>query len=91
MHYEYLPTPEATLQFKGQGTARYATTKSSIKIPDEFYQDKTITQVSAEFSVVDGRMSVGPLLPMLTDWGDESAIREHIEILLWDQSKPETP
>ena len=80
---EYVSTPEATLDFKGQGTARYATTKTDILIPEEFYNDETITHASVEFSVVDGRMSIGPLFPMLTDWGNESSVQEHLEILLW--------
>ncbi|GAA4650196.1 hypothetical protein GCM10023116_24790 [Kistimonas scapharcae] len=75
--------PELLLKFIGNGTARYAETLPLFRIPEQFYSDSMIQHVSAEFSVVDGRMSIGPWLSMLTDWGDESSVLNNIEILLW--------
>ncbi len=80
----YVPSePELLLNFIGTGSARYADALPLLRIPDQFYNDSAIQHVAAEFSVVDGRMSIGPWVPMLTDWGDESSVRSHIEILLW--------
>ncbi|WP_211829410.1 mannan-binding lectin [Kistimonas asteriae] len=81
------PMADAELRFEGQGTARYATTTKSIWIPKEFYENENIAHVSAEFSVVDGRMSLGPLWPMLTDWGNESSVQPYVELLLWSRTK----
>ncbi len=75
--------PDALLRFYGNGLARYTTTIPWFRVPEPFYDNTSIQHVTIEFSVVDGRLSVGPWFPMLTDWGDASSVREHVEQLLW--------
>ena len=79
---EGVPSPDAQFSFKGVGKARHAST-DLFQIPAAFYLNRQIDHIAVDFSVVDGRMSVGPWLPMKSPWGDPSAVREHLELLLW--------
>lgn len=69
------------LSFGGAGKARYATT-NFFRVPVSFYDNENIKHIAVDFSVVDGRMTVGPWLPMSGGWEDLSSVREHQLLLI---------
>jgi len=79
---EGIPIPDLALSFKGAGDARYAST-NVFRVPASFYLNRQIDHIAVDFSVVDGRMSVGPWLPMKSDWSDASSVSQHLQLLLW--------
>ncbi|GAA4650197.1 hypothetical protein GCM10023116_24800 [Kistimonas scapharcae] len=79
---EGVPAPDLELSFRGVGDARYAST-DVFRIPASFYLNRQIDHIAVDFSVVDGRMSIGPWLPMRSDWSDASSVSQHLQLLLW--------
>ena len=79
---EGIPAPDAQLSFKGVGNVRCAST-NSFQIPASIYLNNDIQHIAVDFSVVDGRMTVGPWLPMTGDWENASSVREHLTLLIW--------
>lgn len=77
------PEIDHMFKFQGVGRVRHTSTTETFRIPASFYLDNNISHLSVDFSVVDGRMSVGPWLPMTGNWNDPSSVREHLELLLW--------
>ena len=77
------PAKDYQFKFQGVGRVRHASTTEYFRVPATFYLDRNICHIAVDFSVVDGRMSVGPWLPMSGNWGDAASVREHLELLLW--------
>ncbi len=79
---EGFPVPDAQLPFKGAGKARHASTEV-FRIPAAFYLNRNIKHIAVDFSVVDGRMSIGPWLPMYSNWDDWSSVKLNLKLLIW--------